>query len=133
MTVNRRKKLSRYRGYSTHGCGSKKKGRGAGNRGGRGMAGTGKRAQQKKPGILKENPRYLGKYGFKRPQIYYEKDRIINIKDLPDKEEINLTGLGYTKLLGEGIPKLKYKITVPSCSKLAKEKIEKAGGQIIVK
>lgn len=130
MTVNRRKKLSRYRGHSTHGYGSKKKGRGAGNRGGRGMAGTGKRAQQKKPGILKQNPNYLGKYGFKRPQMYKRFDKVINIKDLPEKEEINLNELGYTKLLSAGMPKLKYKITVSSCSKKAKEKIEKAGGLI---
>jgi len=133
MTVNRRKKLSRYRGYSTHGYGSKKKGRGAGNRGGRGMAGTGKRAQQKKPGLLKENPDYFGKYGFKRPQMYKKDDRIINIKDLPEKQEVNLTELGYSKLLSEGIPKLRYNITVSNCSKKAKEKIEKAGGQVITK
>ena len=133
MTVNRRKKLSRYRGNSTHGYGSKKKGRGAGNRGGRGMAGTGKRAQQKKPGILKENPNYFGKYGFKRPQIYKKDDSIINIGDLPVKEDLNLTELGYSKLLSKGNPKLKYKITVTRCSKKAKEKIEKAGGHIILK
>ena len=54
MTVNRRKKVVKQRGSHTHGWGSKKKHRGAGNRGGRGMAGSGKRADQRKPSILKE-------------------------------------------------------------------------------
>ena len=35
MTVNKRKKVIRYRGSMTHGSGSKKKRRGAGNRGGK--------------------------------------------------------------------------------------------------
>ena len=47
MTVNKRKKFSRYRGSMTHGCGSKKKRRGSGHRGGKGMAGTGKRSDKK--------------------------------------------------------------------------------------
>ena len=46
------------RGSHTHGGGAKKKRRGAGNRGGRGMAGSGKRAGHKTYGIV------LGKYGF---------------------------------------------------------------------
>ena len=53
MVLNKRKKNSRMRGNTTHGYGSMKKNRGAGNRGGRGMAGSGKRADQKKPTILK--------------------------------------------------------------------------------
>ena len=65
MTVNKRTKSSRDRGSKTHGCGSMKKRRGAGNRGGRGMAGTGKRADQNKPSIWK-NKKYFGKYGFKK-------------------------------------------------------------------
>ncbi len=67
MTINKRKKNARQRGSWTHGWGSKKKHRGAGNRGGRGMAGTGKRADSKKPSIWKE--RYFGKYGFKKKGV----------------------------------------------------------------
>src|SRR3990167_6707326 len=62
MTVNKRKKNSRQRGYKTHGYGSMKKHRGSGHRGGVGMAGTGKRADSKKPSIWKED--YFGKKGF---------------------------------------------------------------------
>ena len=63
---SKRKKVNKYRGSQTHGGGAKKKRRGAGNRGGRGMAGSGKRADQKKPSILKEyGNRYFGKRGFR--------------------------------------------------------------------
>ena len=46
--IIRRKKVNKYRGSQTHGSGAKKKRRGAGNRGGRGMAGPGKIGDQKK-------------------------------------------------------------------------------------
>ena len=45
MTHNKRKKNSRQRGEWTHGWGAKKKHRGAGHRGGRGNAGSGKRGE----------------------------------------------------------------------------------------
>ena len=62
MPVNKRKKATRFRAKTTHGYGSMKKNRGAGNRGGRGMAGSGKRADQKKPTILKlYGNEYFGK------------------------------------------------------------------------
>ena len=62
MTVNKRKKVTRYRGSKTHGGGAKKKRRGAGNRGGRGMGGSGKRADSKKPSLW--GAKYFGKHGF---------------------------------------------------------------------
>lgn len=134
MTVNRKKKVNKFRGSKTHGCGSKKKARGAGNRGGRGMAGTGKRAKQKKPGILKiYGMEYFGKHKFVRPLRYHQNIRAINIRDLPLTEEVNLGNIGYNKLLAEGTPQMKHKITVDYCSKRAKEKIEKAGGQVTLK
>jgi len=70
MTVNRRKKNTRQRGSMTHGWGAKKKHRGKGHQGGAGMAGSGKRADSKKPSIWK-NERYFGKFGFvsKTPKV----------------------------------------------------------------
>jgi len=53
MPVNKRKKNSRLKGSHTYGWGSKKKHRKAGNRGGHGMSGTGKRSDHKKTMILK--------------------------------------------------------------------------------
>ena len=65
MTINKRNRHSRMRGSHTHGCGSMKKRRGKGNKGGAGMAGTGKRGDAKKPMIWKD-PKYFGKFGFKK-------------------------------------------------------------------
>ena len=131
MAVRHRKKNKRFRGKTTYGYGSMKKHRGAGNRGGRGMAGSGKRADQRKTWILKYfGLDYFGKHGFKRPLDVQKTPVIINIDELPQQDAINLTQLGYTKLLSRGTPKRKYHVTVNACSQKAKEKIEKAGGKV---
>ena len=131
MTVHKRKKNTRRHAKTTHGYGSRKKHRGAGNRGGRGMAGSGKRADQKKTWILKNfGNEYFGKHGFKIPQAVKKEQHIINIENLPATETVNLPEQGYTKLLAKGTPARKYHIIVASCSKRAKQKIEKAGGKV---
>mgnify|MGYP001613393106 CR=1 FL=1 len=131
--ITKRKKKSRQRGSKTHGWGAMKKHRGAGNRGGRGMAGSGKRADQMKTFIIKKYglQNYFGKHGFKRPQHSQEKYQTINVGDLNfEKEEINLQEKGYNKLLGKGKPNKKYHIKVKYCSQKAKEKIERIGGEV---
>ena len=60
MVAKKRKKNTRQRAGTTHGWGSMKKHRGKGNKGGAGMAGTGKRGDAKKPAIWK-NKKYFGK------------------------------------------------------------------------
>ena len=47
------------------------------------------------------------------------------------KPHVNLTSLGYTKLLGTGKITKPLTVTVPSCSKTAKQKIKQAGGQVL--
>ncbi len=124
-----------------------KKRRGAGHRGGRGMAGSGKRADHKKQLILKKfGTSYFGKHGFTshKPKIkispinisYLEdKFNILQKKELIKQENnfyiIDLSKLKINKLLGKGKPTRKYKITTKFISKSAKEKIEKAGGEIV--
>ncbi len=145
MVARKRSKSSRYRGFQTHGWGAKKKHRGSGNRGGFGNAGTGKRADQKKTAIWKE--KYFGKSGF---IMHGQKTEIsaINIQDLQknldkmvsekkikkesDKFIIDLNSLGYNKLLGKGIAKSKMHITADFASAGAIEKIEQAGGKVIL-
>lgn len=145
MTVNKRKKNTRLRGSKTHGWGAKKKHRGQGHRGGRGMAGTGKRADSKKPSIWKDKD-YFGKHGFvsKTPKV---KIKAVNINfieqhinkflssDLIKKENgfyfVELRKLGYNKLLGDGRVSIKFKIKVPYASKTAVEKVKEAGGEVI--
>ena len=139
MVVNKRRKSGRFRAHTTHGYGSMKKNRGAGNRGGRGMAGSGKRADQKKPTILKLYGRsYFGKHGFKNPnsQAFYK--RCINLSELDslvkkegDSFVVNLVELGYDKLLGRGKVTRKLKIVAPSFSKKALEKVKAVGGEVV--
>ena len=70
MLKKKRTKVSRQRGSFTHGWGHKKKHRGAGSRGGVGLAGTGARGDQKKQTILKEKGKdYFGKKGFKKKNV----------------------------------------------------------------
>ncbi len=135
MVVNKRKKNSRQKGSYTYGWGSKKKHRKAGNRGGRGMSGTGKRSDHKKTKILKlYGNNYFGKFGFKRP-VQKKEIKTINIGDLEKFKEndIDLKKLGYGKLLGKGKINKKLNVNISSFSKIAKEKIEKMGGQVINK
>lgn len=136
MPLNKRKKSTRMRGLTTHGWGSKKKHRGAGNRGGRGMAGSGKMADQKKPTILKEfGPSYFGKRGFTRPQSKIKKLKIINLdyieKNCKEKDgKLIFDASNYDKVLGKGIITKKLKVICKSFSKKAEDKIKKLGGEI---
>ena len=127
MTVRRRKKLVKRRGSGTHGYGIKKH-RGAGNRGGRGMAGAGN--QKKSLTIKIYKGAYYGGHGFVRSTRKVKPVYAINIENLPQQQSINLRELGYTKLLAKGTPKMKHDIIIDTFSKKAKEKIEKAGGTI---
>ena len=143
MTVNKRKKNSRQKGSHTFGCGSKKKRRGSGNRGGFGMAGSGKRADQRKPSLWKE--RYFGKRGF-TSKTHKEEIQAINLMKIKEKIKswmdeglvssengaynIDLEKLGYNKLLSKGNVSLKLKINTPYASESAVEKVKQAGGEV---
>ncbi len=144
MTVNKRKKNTRQRGSKTHGWGAKKKHRGKGHQGGAGMAGSGKRADTKKPSIWKDT-HYFGKYGFvsKTPKvkiypvnIAFIEENLENLlsKDLVKKDgafyAVELDKLGYNKLLGDGRVSNKFKIKAKYASKSAMEKIKEAGGEV---
>lgn len=144
MTVNKRKKFSRLRGNTSHGYGSKKKHRGSGNRGGKGMAGSGKRADSKKPSLWKQK-KYFGKYGFvsknvkriKAVNINYLEESILRLpSDAVSKENdlffVDLKKIGFDKLLSTGNVTNKYKIKVPYASKKAVEKVKSNGGEVIL-
>jgi len=140
MTWKKRSKRSRLRGTKTAGHGSTKKYRGKGSKGGMGMAGTGKKAGQRRTYVLKYFPNYFGKRGF---HSRTKKLKGINLKDVqgnlgnfikegiakktPEGIEINLKGY---KVLGEGELKDKLIIKADAFSEKAKEKI-KASGSII--
>jgi len=147
MPVNKSKKFGKYRGHTTHGGGHRKKRRGAGSRGGRGNAGTGKRAGQKKAGMAPK----LGVLtsGFTPRGREFKSKQSINLSELSsikldlwvaekkatkqgDAYVVDLTKLGYQKLLGTGSINLKLQVTVNKVSKLALEKLEKAGGKVVI-
>jgi large subunit ribosomal protein L15 len=143
MTINKRKKNSRQRGSWTHGWGAKKKHRGAGSRGGRGLAGSGKRGDAKKT-LYWQDANYFGKRGFVSANKTEEKtinlSHLNTILDtLVQKRKaqfqngifiINLDELGYTKLLGAGNVTKKMQITVNNASRSVEEKVSKNGGSL---
>ena len=87
-------------------------------------------------------PDYFGKHGFTSPQSLRRNENVINIANLDElaakhattqepQPTLDLTSLGYAKLLGTGKIKKALTIKVTSCSKSAAEKIKKSGGQIL--
>ena len=136
-----RKKSSRQRGETTHGCGSMKKRRGAGNRGGRGNAGTGKRGDANK-GKIWGNSKYFGKYGFTSKQVQKKEITLRTINaSIPkwlDKKKatkegdsitINLEKLGYSRVIHTGKLDHKVKLIVSKVTPKAAEAIKAAGGE----
>jgi large subunit ribosomal protein L15 len=97
---------------------------------------------------VKYLPGYFGKHGFKRPVKVMEEINTINLKSLeqklPDLEkkslvekkgthiEIDLEKLGYNKLLSMGKVNGKYNIKVKYASKNAIQKVQDAGGSVMV-
>tara|TARA_B100000530_G_scaffold205786_1_gene131377 strand:+ start:305 stop:709 length:405 start_codon:yes stop_codon:yes gene_type:complete len=129
-------------GSRTRGRGHKK-GRGAGLRGGRGNAGCHKTKR-----IMYERVgRVWGAHGFKRPQSVVSANSSINLKTIEENSEswitegiatkkgkvvsVDLTEMGYDKLLGTGSTTQSYKLTISAASAKAVEKIEAAGGEIL--
>lgn len=144
--LNRRKKTVKFRGHHTHGYGSKKKHRGSGHQGGVGNAGTGKKADQKKPSIWKDK-KYFGKHGFDSKNankinalnIFYIEEHFDSllaagkIKKTSDAYSIDLNDLKANKLLGSGEATRKYIIKCDYATASAVEKITSVGGTVEIK
>lgn len=144
MKTHKRKKSSRMHGHhmGTHGTGARKRKRKSGHRGGKGMSGSGKRADHKKTLVTKlYGHGYFGKGGITSRGTKRDVRQRINLaqielnlekygKKVGDKWEINL--LKY-KVLGTGEVKNKLMIKCLEASKSAIEKVKKAGGEITVK
>ncbi len=135
------RRVAKRRAHTTHGYGSMKKHRGAGSRGGRGRAGTGKRADQKKSSI--DPSTYFGKHGFHSRKW---EPRTINVQDLMthvtvwtkkkclEKKgavyHVDLKLAGVDKILGAGTVTKPFVIRVAAASPRAVEKIKAAGGSV---
>jgi large subunit ribosomal protein L15 len=144
MRIKRRRKSSRFRGSMTHKRGFKKKARGSGHRGGFGMAGTGKRAKQKKTLVLNLfGNDYFGKdkclrrgHAPWRPEaitLDYINENVNSMianglgKDLKGSYELNLENY---KIIGNSDVMHKLKIKARSASPSAIAKIQEAKGTI---
>lgn len=140
-----KKKKSKKRGSREHGRG-RKKGRGAGIRGGRGNAGSDAHRRSK---IYKEHGRdYFGSSGFNRPQKVVEEDVTCNVGDLgrlvdeladqghaeegEDAITLDLEAAGYDKLLGGGRVHRTFEVRVSDTTDKALEKIQGQGGNVEV-
>ena len=143
MKTKKRTKSSRMHGHGmgTHGHGARKKNKGSGHKGGKGMAGSGKRADQKKTLVLKlYGHHYFGKQGITSRVTERDKRQRMNLKQIElhlekygkkvgDKWEINLKNY---KILSDGEVKNKLIITAKEASKSAIEKVKAKGGKIIL-
>lgn len=121
-----REKTKKMRGHKTDGRGGKKKQRGKGHKGGKGRAGAGKHKRMS----FKTT---WGRHGFVRHAAIQPKTSI-NVGDLNGFEgEINLTNMGYHKLLGSGVITKPLKIMVTEATPKAIKKISSVGGEVTTK
>jgi len=141
MKTHKRKKVTRHhgKGMGTHGTGSRKNNRHSGMKGGKGMSGSGKRADHKKTLMTKlYGNKYFGKQGITSKGTKRDTRKRINLRQIelnPEKYgkkkgnafEINLSSY---KILGSGDVKNKLIIKAKEASKSAIDKVKKAGGEI---
>lgn len=135
------RKIRKQRGSRYCGWGQVGQHRKSGGRGGKGKAGGRKHFWIRT--VKYEKERYLKK-GFKPPSSKTPKDLTINVGELEDLalkvigdygikggNELNLSELGISKLLGRGSLRVPLNVRVESYTMSAQEKLEEAGGQIL--
>jgi large subunit ribosomal protein L15 len=144
MVIRRERKFRKFRGQRSYGFGSHKKHRGGGSRGGRGKAGLHK---HKWSYTVKYEPDHFGKTGFKRPVKSVKEIRAINLRQLDqmaekllkekiaekedEKIKIDVSKLGFQKVLGSGKLTKPLIIEANVFSKHAIKKIEEGGGKVV--
>jgi large subunit ribosomal protein L15 len=141
MVVRRRKKARKYDGR-THGRGCAKRGRGSGEKGGKGWSGGHK---QKWSYILRYFPDHFGKHGFfpaERPEPV-----TINVGEIDERIEellerglaerrgeriaVDVRRLGAEKVLGGGRVEHALELRAPLVTEAARSKVEAAGGLVV--
>jgi large subunit ribosomal protein L15 len=117
----------------THGYGQIGQHRHSGKSGGHGNAGLHK---HKWSWMIKYDPDHFGRDPF-RPPNHFRPSRWVNVGDLDSLAKggktVDLSSLGYEKLLGSGEVAGSYEVKVDSFTKKAQAKIEAAGGKVAVK
>jgi large subunit ribosomal protein L15 len=134
MVVRRTKKIRKRRGSRTCGYGMSKKHRGGGSRGGRGNAGM---LKHKKTWMVKYDPDHFGRKGFKVPVKAKNVIKAITLRDLDilarklGKSEIDVSELGYDKILSKGTLTQPLTIKAKKVVERARKKIEESGGKVV--
>lgn len=141
MVTNKQKKVTKQRGRRTHGYGLTH--RGSGRKGGKGRAGGIKKSNCKKRSY---SPTEFGRHGFKIKNIVEEKvittkqlDQSIEklleqkkIKEEKGKYLIDLSEIGYDKLISNGKVYKKLEIKAKKATDNAIEKIQNSEGTVII-
>jgi large subunit ribosomal protein L15 len=139
--TKKRKKSTRMHGSTRYGHGSRKKWKKSGHRGGCGMAGTGKRADQKTTWVTATYGNgYFGKQGITGKSTEKKRKFEMNLFQIECNLESLLKKFGKNKelilekykILGEGEIKTPVTVKAKAFSPNAKIKIEKAGGKAII-
>jgi len=128
----RARKARRYRGMRTHGYGQIGQHRHSGKQGGHGNAGLHK---HKWSWMILNDPDHFGRDPF-RPPGHIRAARWVNVGQLDGlakgTKALDLSSMGFDKLLGSGEVGSAYEVKVSSFTKKAQAKIEAAGGKILV-
>jgi large subunit ribosomal protein L15 len=125
------RKIRKFRGTRTQGYGRIGQHRDSGSKGNR-KVGRHKHLWSK---VVTSEPDYFGKSGFHSPQAIHRVEKTINLQKLDQMatgKDMNLTELGYTKLLGTGKITKALTIQVAAASKSAAEKVAEAGGKLVL-
>lgn len=131
-------KRKHLRGSTTAGRGYGKRARHAGNRGGRGKAGGGKRGQQNMMSIRAHEHRYELSNVRKRPLNLNRIGVLLNslekqgvLKKDGDKAVLNLKELGYSKVCGKFTGEKPKLVVQGKASEKARNEIVSAGGEVV--
>jgi len=136
--ATRLRKTRKFRGGRNHGWGQIGQHRASGHKGGLGRSGMHKHHFIK---MLLNDPDHFGHDSTHPPHPYLVK-KWISVRDLDNffakfgkqeggKKVIDLTELGYDKLLGGGQTKNAYLVKVERFSASAGEKIKQVGGEVL--
>ncbi len=137
--AHRLRKTRKHRGSRNCGWGQVAQHRASGHKGGLGNAGLLKHHFST---MLKEDPDHFGHDSTHPPHPNIIK-KWTSVRDLDDlfaksgkkegeKNILDLTTLGYAKLLGGGQVKNAYVIKIKQSTASAQEKVKKAGGEVLV-
>jgi len=140
--ARKHRKVRKLRGSRTHGWGTSGQHRDSGSQGGRGRSG---RWKHKWTYTVKHEPRRRGKLGFRCPtgrgilntinvgELSQLAEKLLaqnKTKEENGKITIDLSELGYEKLLGGGKATRRLAVKVSKYSESAAKKIQEAGGEI---